>query len=576
MAYYIKGGSRYNEANPTVWTALILGGYNETTYYEDVNWKQIDYSSIVQSQDPFWLMGSATGGAKEFELGLYNDYRIRFKTTGIEYYDGSWKDLLAEGGASNLSELGDVVISGTPAEDELLAWDTGSSKWINQTPGEAGLATAGHGHGQLHDESHTLASHSSEAHNELTGYNDETDVKHLTDAQVTALHAAAHTHNGDTLQLDGINSDGGVFSFTTTGAVTFNQDIAIGTNKWATAGTGRYFRFNSSDTSHISIFMDSHSAISGIFIRQHASQLASAFRITTSEGANIFEVDVNNDVNINGDIVLDSGKVITSADEDLTFLFGRARLGSGYADFAGFSHRDMSGNNQYALLQSSGGVTTLNAENGQFINFAINNTPSMVMNATTLTMSVPIAMGANKITGLTAGASSGEAVEYDQISGIGNALTIKGITVDDTDIDNGKILKYNSTSGNLEYEIDDTGAGFAPPIGFIAMFSGSWTDNSTIPGWYKCDGNNGTVNLVNKFVRGAATSGGSGGDDDAVVVSHSHNFKINGPDPSEFGTLNVSDAVRLHEHFSTTGAGVSGVGKNIPAYYALIFIQRIS
>ena len=36
----------------------------------------------------------------------------------------------------------------------------------------------------------------------------------------------AHTHDGDTLQLDAINSDGGAFSFATTGAVTFNQAIA--------------------------------------------------------------------------------------------------------------------------------------------------------------------------------------------------------------------------------------------------------------------------------------------------------------------------------------------------------------
>lgn len=40
-----------------------------------------------------------------------------------------------------------------------------------------------------------------------------------------------------------------------------------------------------------------------------------------------------------------------------------------------------------------------------------------------------------------------------------DAGKIKGITVDDTDLANGKILKYNSTSGNLEYEDDDSGGG---------------------------------------------------------------------------------------------------------------------
>jgi len=42
----------------------------------------------------------------------------------------------------------------------------------------------------------------------------------------TGVGAGGHDHDTDTLQLDGVNSDGGAFSFTTTGAVTFNQSIA--------------------------------------------------------------------------------------------------------------------------------------------------------------------------------------------------------------------------------------------------------------------------------------------------------------------------------------------------------------
>ncbi len=41
----------------------------------------------------------------------------------------------------------------------------------------------------------------------------------------------AHTHDGDTLQLDGVNSDGGAFAFTTSGAVTFSQNIAMANAK---------------------------------------------------------------------------------------------------------------------------------------------------------------------------------------------------------------------------------------------------------------------------------------------------------------------------------------------------------
>jgi len=45
--------------------------------------------------------------------------------------------------AFNLDRLSDVTIS-SPSNDELLAYDSGSGKWVNQTPGEAGvLATDG-------------------------------------------------------------------------------------------------------------------------------------------------------------------------------------------------------------------------------------------------------------------------------------------------------------------------------------------------------------------------------------------------------------------------------------------------
>ncbi len=44
-----------------------------------------------------------------------------------------------------INDLGDVVIS-TPADNEILAYDTTSGDWINQTPAEAGLVEVGHTH----------------------------------------------------------------------------------------------------------------------------------------------------------------------------------------------------------------------------------------------------------------------------------------------------------------------------------------------------------------------------------------------------------------------------------------------
>jgi len=52
-------------------------------------------------------------------------------------YSGSaWAEFST--GVDNINDIGDVVISGTPANNEVLAYDTGGD-WINQTPTEAGL-----------------------------------------------------------------------------------------------------------------------------------------------------------------------------------------------------------------------------------------------------------------------------------------------------------------------------------------------------------------------------------------------------------------------------------------------------
>jgi len=49
---------------------------------------------------------------------------------------------------------------------------------------------------------------------------------------------------------------------------------------------------------------------------------------------------------------------------------------------------------------------------------------------------------------------TGKPTEFD-------AGSIKSVTVDDTDIANGKVLKYNSTTEKLEYADDSAGSGEA-------------------------------------------------------------------------------------------------------------------
>ena len=201
----------------------------------------------------------------------------------------------------------------------------------------------------------------------------------------------------------------------------------------------------------------------------------------------------------------------------------------------------------------------------------------------------------------------------------------------------------------------------AVPIGTILMYDGTGIadvasrsedigdragDTISLPGWKVCNGNGGTPNLLNKFIRSEATSGNTGGSDDAIVVNHSHtmyhthsinhdhgSFTSDGsgtlytnytdPDLTHHHTFNIgtstnqlnypmsgysynksyptsdTDKSMSHRHSinshthtinpppysgtsggsssaNTGSQGSSGTGKNMPAYYSLIFIKRIN
>jgi microcystin-dependent protein len=152
------------------------------------------------------------------------------------------------------------------------------------------------------------------------------------------------------------------------------------------------------------------------------------------------------------------------------------------------------------------------------------------------------------------------------------------------------------------------------PAGVIVLWSGSST---SIPeGWALCDGLNGTPDLRDRFVIGAGGSyavGSTGGSADAVVVSHTHttpNHTHTGTaasagahthtitrerdtgvsEGSQWGggggsnTAVTSSSSGAHTHSLTINsggggtsgsAGVSGVGKNLPPYYALAYIMKL-
>lgn len=70
-------------------------------------------------------------------LSLGAGFSLYFDGNNIKVNDASGKLLLLST-VANLGDVGDVTVS-SPADNEVLAYDTSSGKWINQTPNEAGL-----------------------------------------------------------------------------------------------------------------------------------------------------------------------------------------------------------------------------------------------------------------------------------------------------------------------------------------------------------------------------------------------------------------------------------------------------
>ncbi len=138
MTWYMKGQSDYDSAN------FHMGLFFDTTGFASGDYNTIVMPDDVIEGDPFLTIAAETKptwtpGSSVVELGLWDDYRIKIDSAGIWGWDEAgtqWVDLLAGGAGGDLNDLDDVVITGTPADNEVLGWDNGTSKWINQTAAE--------------------------------------------------------------------------------------------------------------------------------------------------------------------------------------------------------------------------------------------------------------------------------------------------------------------------------------------------------------------------------------------------------------------------------------------------------
>ena len=168
---------------------------------------------------------------------------------------------------------------------------------------------------------------------------------------------------------------------------------------------------------------------------------------------------------------------------------------------------------------------------------------------------------------------------YSSNISIGNDLGVTGAT---------------TLTGNLSVTAPSTISGYGTiPIGGIIMWSGAIANIPT--GWALC--NDQTVNgiktpdLRNKFIVGAGSVyavAAIGGTADAVVPEHNHSASFSG-DNSLSSLIGANQyaggsgfaiqggiSAAVSGTVTVANAGESGTNKNLPPYYALAFIMRIS
>lgn len=112
------------------------------------------------------------------------------------------------------------------------------------------------------------------------------------------------------------------------------------------------------------------------------------------------------------------------------------------------------------------------------------------------------------------------------------------------------------------------------PIGIIVLWYGSI---ASIPSnWQLCDGTNGTPDLRDNFVVGAGSSYSV--DDTGGAQTHRHSFSGttgNGGNSRNAGTDTAGSVDSRFDHTHSYSGNTNYIS-NLPPYYALAYIQRIS
>lgn len=209
-------GVTWTAKNPTnisvVWTdcsisndgsiiAVSASGYFEMSFDSGTTWK----GQTVAATTTNWFCTKISGnGSVGLITNLSNNNEFFLGAKTAAYTKETWAE-------STLTSAGRALLDDTTAAAQATT---------------LGLGT---GDAVTHD-TLTLSSIAAEGSDVDKFLVDSTGVvKYRTGAQVLSdigASASAHLHDTQTLEHDAVNSDGGAFSFTTTGLVTFNQSVA--------------------------------------------------------------------------------------------------------------------------------------------------------------------------------------------------------------------------------------------------------------------------------------------------------------------------------------------------------------
>ena len=276
---------------------------------------------------------------------------------------GMWKP----GDVTNtnvISDLGDVNTSGA-TNNQALVWSSATSEWV---PG-----------------------------NTTSAINDLTDVN-----TSGATSGQALIWNGSTW-TPGL---GGAFSKNGSNAYYNDGNVGIGTttpgSKLTVAGAGEFTISDSNNSSVVSPLPVLSLGRPGSIGNTHNNYAALSigrwqetnYDSRTSLSINLAHGDSSNPMNSthgkevmflrsDGNVGISNSNPSQALDVNGIILGGNARIGNATmsSSYASYGHKSLTGNNQYALIQTNTGSTRLNASSGQILDFRVDNDVKMTVAA---------------------------------------------------------------------------------------------------------------------------------------------------------------------------------------------------